>query len=95
MKIIHVCRGEFNPNSLNGVYKVIDSISKELTAHNHEVCVLSVSDSTASLYVPSEERYEHVRVKEWMRSGISIQCLFLGSYQLCVMSKDMDAKRLF
>lgn len=64
MKIIHVCRGEFNPNSLNGVYKVIDSISKELAAHNHEVSVLSVSGSTTSLYVPSQERYEHLRVKE-------------------------------
>lgn len=30
MNIIHIVRGDFSPNSLNGVYKVIDCLSVAL-----------------------------------------------------------------
>ena len=33
MNIIHIVRGEFSPDSLNGVYKVIDCLSVALRNH--------------------------------------------------------------
>lgn len=31
MKIVHVVRGDFSPLALNGVYKVVDSLSVALS----------------------------------------------------------------
>lgn len=62
MKLIHIVRGDFNPNSLNGVYKVIDSVSKVLASNNLNVCVLSVSNNKEDIYRPQE--YKHIRVSE-------------------------------
>ena len=63
MNIVHIVRGDFNPNSLNGVYKVIDSVSKALSSNNVNVCVLSISDKgKEDIYIPKE--YNHIRVAE-------------------------------
>lgn len=62
MKIIHVVRGNYNPNSLNGVYKVIDSISRVLHSLGNDVCVLSVSNESQDLLQFPE--YKIYRVKE-------------------------------
>lgn len=63
MNIVHIVRGDFNPNSLNGVYKVIDSVSKVLSSKNVNVCVLSVSDKkNTDIYIP--QGYKHIRVTE-------------------------------
>ena len=34
MNIVHIVRGDFTPHALNGVYKVIDSLSIALTNVN-------------------------------------------------------------
>lgn len=34
MNIVHIVRGDFTPQALNGVYKVIDSLSATLTNVN-------------------------------------------------------------
>lgn len=34
MNIVHIVRDNFTPNALNGVYKVIDSLSVSLTKVN-------------------------------------------------------------
>lgn len=62
MNVVHVVRGDFNPNSLNGVYKVLDSVSKVLASKNINVCVLSVSNDKKDIYRPQE--YKHFRVSE-------------------------------
>jgi len=62
MNIVHIVRGDFNPNSLNGVYKVIDSVSKVLSQNGISVCVLSVTNKEGNIYEPKE--YKHIRVSE-------------------------------
>lgn len=65
VKIIHIVRGNFSPYSLNGVYKVVDSISCELGIMMGvgNVCVCSVSPSHCEdIYVP--EKYQHVQFSE-------------------------------
>lgn len=34
MNIVHIVRGDFTPQALNGVYRVIDSLSAALTNVN-------------------------------------------------------------
>ena len=65
VKIIHIVRGNFSPYSLNGVYKVVDSISCELgnMMGVENVCVCSVSPKhSEDIYVP--EKYQHVQFRE-------------------------------
>lgn len=62
MKIIHIVRGSFTPDSLNGVYKVIDSVSQELSKKGVSITVLSVSSKQEIQFTPSG--YTHINVLE-------------------------------
>lgn len=63
MKIVHIVRGDFNPNALNGVYKVIDSLSNAMVCgEGVDVVVCSVGKLTPYIFNP--ESYDHVRVGE-------------------------------
>lgn len=65
MNIVHIVRGDFTPQALNGVYKVIDSLSVALTNVNKgvNVTVCSVCASPLSdIYQP--QSYRHVQVRE-------------------------------
>lgn len=66
MNIVHIVRGDFTPQALNGVYKVIDSLSATLTNVNGggvNVTVCSVSPNPHSdIYQP--QGYRHVQVRE-------------------------------
>lgn len=63
MRLIHIVRGSFNPNSLNGVYKVISSLSNALAKNGVEVIVCSVAPlHDKNLYTPVT--YKHVQFNE-------------------------------
>ncbi len=63
MKIVHIVRGDFNPSALNGVYKVIDSLSSSLACHEGiDVVVCSVGELGVEIFKP--KKYTHVRVAE-------------------------------
>lgn len=64
-KIIHIVRDNFTPNSLNGVYKVVDSLSCALGKQlgKQKVCVCSVSPLFHNEIYQSEF-YEHIQYLE-------------------------------
>ena len=65
MNIIHIVRGDFSPNSLNGVYRVIDCLSVALRNHigGGKITVCSVyRGSHEPIY--QSEYYNHVQFDE-------------------------------
>lgn len=62
MKIVHVVRGSFSSEEMNGVYKVVDALSKSLARKGAVVSVISVGEDVPQSYDP--EAYQHVHVRE-------------------------------
>ncbi len=52
MKIIHILAGKANPNTLNGVNKVVDAIATEQTRLGYETFVIGVANNTEQRHYP-------------------------------------------
>lgn len=88
MNIVHIVRGDFTPQALNGVYKVIDSLSAALTDVNRwggvNVTVCSVSPNPHSdIYQP--QGYRHVQVRE-----PSLRFFLAKEFQRFLLSQPRD-----
>lgn len=62
MKVVHIVRGHFHPNSLDGVYKVVDSLSQAFASKGIDVTVCSVARHHGELFIP--DFYRHIQVAE-------------------------------
>lgn len=62
MKVVHIVRGHFHPNSLDGVYKVVDSLSQAFASKGIDVTVCSVARHRGELFIP--DFYRHIQVPE-------------------------------
>lgn len=63
MKIVHIVRDNYTPLALNGVYKVIDNISKALSDGGANITVCSVAPHVSNEIYHSSH-YNHIQFRE-------------------------------